>query len=317
MMLLPVLYLLGGLILLLISADWLTKGAAQIADQLGVSHIFIGLTVVAFGTSAPEIFVTVKGAITGSDNISLGNVMGSNVTNIGLILGFTAVLAPIAINNSIYRKEILPFLFSQGLFFILLMDLNLSFTDGLMMLLALAGILFIYVRRARQGEEEVLDSEEVEEMLKGEKSWAVNLLLILVGLGGLALASEILIHNAMLLALRAGISEFTIAATVIALGTSFPELATCYSASRQGHSELVLGNVIGSNLWNILAALGLSSLFQPVTASRSVYLHDGGIMAGFTLLFVLYLGLRRRIGRISGIIFLAAYVSYVVLLYLR
>ncbi len=307
-----VLALFFGLVFLVVSADRFVLGAAAVARNLGVSSLVIGLTVVGFGTSAPEMLVSALAAWQGNPGLAVGNALGSNIANIGLVLGGTALLAPIVVRSETLRKELLVLLFVTLGCYLLSLDGVLGMVDGGVMLVALVTILWWMVRAAKQNRQ---DSYSVE--LESEKSsdfgLEVAIFWTLLGLLGLVLSSRLLIWAAVEIAQFFGVSDLVIGLTVVALGTSLPELATSIGAVLKKEDDLAIGNVIGSNLYNLLAVYSLPGIIHPGALEASVLSRDFPWMIGFTIaLFIIGYGFfkRRVLGRLEGGLLVMAFVAY-------
>lgn len=314
--------LVPGLILLVGGGEWLVRGASRLASALGVAPVIIGLSVVAFGTSAPELAVSILSAYRGQSDIAVGNVVGSNIVNILLILGLSAVVAPLAVSLRIIKVEV-PMMIGTAILFVLLgLDGKISRWDGVL----LVAIFFVYLvwmgRTARQEPGLEAELEEVEEMAKpptGVKGYLKIVALILFGLGGLVIGSEWLIQGAVAMARAFGVSELVIGLTIVAVGTSLPELATSVIASLRGERDISVGNVVGSNIFNILSVLGFSGLVvsEGVQVARSVLYFDAPVMIAVSLACfpVFFNGF--RILRWEGAVFVLYYIAYTVYLILQ
>lgn len=304
-----VLLLLLGLALILFGSDWLVDGSSAIARRLKVSEFVIGLTVVGFGTSCPELVVSLTGAIKGCADISIGNVVGSNILNTILILGLTAVILPIAITDA-NRKYDLPIMLGVTIFFILLcLKGTLNFVDGIIFLTLFAAYLIWSFKNGSAAEE------------AGEKK-EMNLFLaiaaVIAGLAGLAFGGKLFVDNAVVIAGKLGVSQKFIAVTLLAGGTSLPELATCVAAAIKKKGQLALGNIIGSNIFNILLILGCSALVKPLGTPGMSYVDLGVLLLSALLLFISgYSGDKSKVTRTDGIIMLACEVAYVVFLFVK
>lgn len=279
-MLIALLSLIGGVGLLVFGAEGLVRGASSLARRLGLSPLLIGLTVVAYGTSAPELVVSLQAAIGGNADIAIGNVVGSNIANIGLILGVTALLRPIAVQRQLVRIDIPVMIGVTVLLVGLLWNDLLTRLEGVILLLGVGA----YTTMTVWGASEAAPSAGTE---TGEVDVSSGTLArdLLFGGGGLLLlvaGARVLVSGAVAIAEAAGVSTTVIGLTVVALGTSLPELATSVVASLRGQSDLVLGNVVGSNIFNILGILGVTASIQPLDASGLTGL-DGGVMLGFAL----------------------------------
>ncbi|OYT74739.1 MAG: sodium:calcium antiporter [Armatimonadetes bacterium JP3_11] len=308
-----------GLLLLIGGGEWLVRGASRLASLLGVPPVVIGLSVVAFGTSAPELAVSILAAYRGQPDIAVGNVVGSNIVNILLILGLSAVVAPLAVSVRLIKIEVPLMIGTALLFFVLGYDGKLTRADGLL----LVGIFIAYlVWMTRTARSEPILEEELEEVgAIPRNGWTYFKLigLIIVGLVGLVLGSEWLIQGAVAAARAIGVSELVIGLTVVAVGTSLPELATSVIASMRGERDISVGNVVGSNIFNILSVLGFSSLVAPdgLTVAPAVTRFDALVMIGVSLACfpVFFNGF--EIKRWEGALFVGYYIAYTVYLILN
>ena len=293
------------------------SGAAATANNLGASKILIGLTVVSIGTSAPEILVALAAAIEGTSILAVGNAIGSNIANIGLVLGVTAMVAPLPFSASVLKVE-LPWLIGVTLLALwCLHDLHLGVVDGLLLLAGLSLIIHRLVRSQRRKPEL---PEAIQEELEGLEGMPMGraLVYLIVGLAVLLAAAQTLVWAATEVAEYLGVSELIIGLTVIAIGTSLPELAATLAAAIKGHPDIAIGNVVGSNILNIVAVLAVPALITPVGLEIHVLWRDYGMMAALTLLLVLFaygFGSRPIITRFEGYVMALAWVGYNVLLY--
>ena len=314
---LPVLALIFGFIALVGSADRFVAGAAATARHLGVSRILIGLTVVSIGTSAPEILVALAAAMEGASALAVGNAIGSNIANIGLVLAVTAMVAPLPFAASVLKVE-LPWLIGVTLLALYcLYDLKLGQLDGVLLLLGLWAIMYHLMRSQRRPDgladtiKEELD--EIEEMPLGRAFLCLG-----AGLAVLLTSAWVLVWAATEIARLLGVSELVIGLTVVAVGTSLPELAATLSAALKGHTDIAIGNVVGSNILNILAVLAVPALVNPIAIEAHVLWRDYGMMAALTLLLVLFaygIGSKPRITRFEGCVMALAWIGYMTLLY--
>jgi len=311
------LYLAGGLVLTILAADWLVDGASSIAKRLDVSDLVIGLTIVALGTSTPELAINIFSAIEGSTGLAIGNVLGSNIANILLILGAAALYAPLAITKNTTWKEIPFSLLAVVVLGIMANDVLIdpqleknfiSRNDGLVMLLFLA-IFLVYTFEIAKSDKGSSDTEEVSMM-----SLPKSIFLTLVGIAGLFVGGKLLVEGAIGLAQMVGISERVIGLTIVAIGTSLPELAAAVAAARKGKTDMAVGNVIGSNIFNIFLILGVTSSIKPLEFGAGPLNHDILLTLGATaLLFVAtFFYSPRRIDKREGWVFLALYVIYLI-----
>ncbi|MCB9799106.1 calcium/sodium antiporter [Candidatus Nomurabacteria bacterium] len=312
-MLLPIIFLASGIFILITGAEALVRGAASGAAKLGVSSIVIGLTVVSFGTSAPELFVNILSALKGSTELAVANIVGSNMANILLILGIGAIIAPLSVKRGTTFREIPFALLAIGLVAILGNDLwldgetslanVLSRTDGIAFIAFF--VIFLYYT---YGLSKVSGEEDKVETY----SWNTSFLLFIIGLIGLGLGGKLIVDNAIILAQLVGMSEALVGLTIIAVGTSLPELATTIVAVRKGHTDIAIGNAVGSNIFNVFWILGLTSLIKPLhfdIESNTDVLFT--IFATFLLFLFLVVGKKHRLSRIHGAIFVVVYFCYI------
>lgn len=316
-MLLAVLAVVGGLVLLAISADRFIGGAAALARHFGLSPLLIGMVIIGFGTSAPELVVSTMAALDGKPALALGNAYGSNIANIGLILGCAALLKPITVGSSVLRKELPALTLVTALAAWLIWDLRVSRADAWVLLGVFALLVAWALRTGLQGRgngyTESLQQEYLSEAMGPGRAAAETL----VGLLVLLVSSRLLVWGAVTIAEALGVSELIIGLTVVAVGTSLPELASAVAAIRKGEDDLVLGNVLGSNLFNTLAVVGLAGAVMPFSVDSDLLSRDLPLMAAMTLsLFAFGYRLRAvaRINRIEGGLLLAAYAGYVLVL---
>ncbi|MEC7377704.1 MAG: calcium/sodium antiporter [Pseudomonadota bacterium] len=307
--------IIAGLVLLVWSADKFVEGSATTANHFGMPPLLIGMVVVGFGTSAPEMAVSALAATQGNPGLALGNAYGSNITNIALILGITALMAPVAVHSQVMRKELPILMLVTAFAGWQLWDGALSRMDAIGLMVVFAGLLgwSIYqgMRQPRDALAEDMAGEIHAMPLKKALLWlGLGLLLLIV-------SSRILVWGAVDLATAFGISDLVIGLTIVAVGTSLPELASSIIAARKGEHDLALGNILGSNLFNTLAVVGIAGMIAPMTVAPEVLTRDLPVMAALTLaLFVLGYGFRGpgRITRFEGGALLLAFVAYTVYL---
>lgn len=310
----------GGFVLLTWSADRFVSGASGIAFNLRVSPLIIGLTIVSLGTSAPEILVSVVAAMQGNAGLAIGNAIGSNIINTGLILGITAVIVPLGVHSSIIRRELPVMLLVMVVAFLLLLDGTLGRIDAVIMLTGMAAILYWVVHIARRAHTQGADpisgefADEIPTDMPMGRSvfWLVVAGLVLIG------SSRMLVWGAVSVAHSLGVSDLVIGLTIVALGTSLPELAASVASAFKKQHDIALGNIIGSNIFNILAVLGLPGLIDPGPVDAAVLTRDFPVMLGLALLlFVMAYGWRGpgRINRFEGAFLLTAFCGYQTLLY--
>ena len=286
------------------AASLLVRGASALALRFGLSPLVVGLTVVAFGTSAPELVVSVQAALAGADGIAVGNVVGSNIANVGLVLGLAVLVRPIVSDASVLRRDLPVLLGATLLGAVLLSDREVSRTEGALLVLGLVAYIAWSVREARRQRDAATDFAAPT-----GSPWRDTLYVVL-GLVGLVVGADVFVGGAVGLAEAAGVSNAVIGLTVVALGTSMPELATSLVAAARGESEIAVGNVVGSNLFNVLGILGLSSLVSPLVAPGLEFV-DVAVMAALALVLVPMMWSGRRLVRIEGGVLVASYVGYV------
>lgn len=302
-----------GLPVLLWSAGKFVDGAASIANHFGVSPLLIGMLIIGFGTSAPEIIVSIFAALKGSAGIALGNAYGSNIANIMLILGLTALISPIAVRSDIIKKE-LPILLGITFFAVWqVLDGTVSSDDAFSLLGLFVLLISWSIWHGMQGDKDVLAEEYSDEINATEGTVKTHLIWLITGLLLLVASSRMLVWGAVEVATFFGVSDTIIGLTVIAIGTSLPELASSLIAVRKGEHDLALGNVIGSNMFNTLAVVGIAGTIQPMSVAADFLYRDVLVMVVATIaLFLFCIGIKRqgRLNRLEGAAFLAAYIAY-------
>jgi cation:H+ antiporter len=313
-MALAVLSLVLGLVLLAWSAGRFVEGAAFSARYLGVPPLLVGMVVVGFGTSAPELVVSAMVALQGKSGLALGNAYGSNIANIGLVLGLTAVVSPVAVRSGVLRRELPLLVAATALAVALLWDRDLSRWDAAVLLTVFGAVMAWTVREGLRQPSDPLAGEVAEELATRPPSPRRAAFWLLTGLVVLAGSSRLLVWAAVYLARELGLSDLVIGLTVVAVGTSLPELASAMVAARRGEPDLAVGNVVGSNLFNTLAVVGIAGAIHPAPVPAEVIARDMAVMAGLTVsLFGLGYGLRGhgRINRVEGLALCAVYAAYV------
>lgn len=300
---------LGGLFF---GGNWLVRGASNLALSFGVSILMIALTFVAIGTSMPELLVSVQAALAGKSDLAIGNVIGSNIANIGLILGATGLIAPLGVQAILLRREI-PIMILLSIFtFLLTLDGQIGREDGIILLLAFTAFNVIFYRLAKQEQvprEQLL--AELDEMPKSKLSRAQEFGYLVAGIFALVLGSRLMVEGAVNVARMIGISELVIAITLVAFGTSLPELAASLSAAFHHQTDLAIGNIVGSNIANLLLILGVTAFLQPIAVNRAEVLFEFIVMIGFAVLLLPFLR-RQRLSRRSSALFLGAYIAFVI-----
>ena len=310
MLWLSVLELIGGFALLAISAHWLIAGASALALQVGLSASVIGLTVIAYGTSLPEMTVSTVSAISGNPEIALGNVIGSNIANIGLIIGLTALFRPLPVERAFLRRDFPILAVVTGVLIYFLADGSISRLEGAILFLAgIAYTVFLVVSTRGKADEGAVPAEA--EQIDASMSRPKQIALIVLGLGGLIGGGRLGVMGAVDLAGAFGMSERVIGLTVVAVGTSLPELAASLMAAWRRQSGMALGNILGSNIFNIIFVLGVSALIHAITVPGGRALQiDLGTMVAITVLFGLFMLTRRRISRLEGVLLILGYAAY-------
>ena len=298
--------IIAGLFLLALGGEALVRGAVWLALRLNVSPLLIGLTVVAWGTSTPELIVSVNASMSGNDGIAVGNVVGSNIVNILLILGLAAVISPMTLPKRAIGRDALFALVAAGLFaFIALRQPVFGFDEGVVFLVVLLGMgLFAYAQ-----ERAVVEDVANEPPLR--HSMVVDILLLATGLGLLAVGADMLVEGSVSVARDFGLSETVIGLTLVAVGTGLPELATTVVAAFRGRAGISVGNIMGSNIYNILAILGVTALVAPLKIDPKIVAVDMWVMIGATLVLFVPLLFGNRVGRLYGLLLIGGYVTYV------
>ncbi|MDB3905140.1 sodium:calcium antiporter [Crocinitomicaceae bacterium] len=297
------LLLIVGIALLVVGGDFLVKSAVGLANKFNLSPLLIGITIVSFGTSAPELIVSIQATLEGSPGIAIGNIIGSNIANVGLVLGLTVSLRPVIINRKKYFTSWLIMFISSLMFYGFSLDGEIGEVEGLFFLTGL--LAFITISISSLSKERGADENRIT------MHPLMILLFFLLGALGLYFGSELLIANAVKIAYSIGVSEFIIGATVVALGTSLPELATSLIASFRGQNSISIGNLLGSNVFNIFAVIGITSLVQPIPVDFFLLYVDIPVMIGIVIMLGLFMFIGKKIGVIEGIALITAYVIYI------
>ena len=311
-MLLPIAAIIVGLLLLIWSADRFVDGAAATARHFGMPQLLIGIVIIGFGTSAPEMIVSALSALNGNPGIALGNAYGSNITNIGLILGLTALVLPLAVNSQVLKQELPVLIFVTALSAFLIMDGDVLRLDAWILL----GIFFIYmgwtIWTGLSNRDDSLVHDVKEELQEQEyMSLAKALMWVVIGLALLMGSSQLLVWGVVEIAHYFGVSDLVVGLTIVAVGTSLPELASSIAAARKNEVDLAVGNIIGSNLFNTLAVVGLAGAIAPMQIEQEVFTRDMPVMSVLTVLLLVFgFGKKGQINRIKGLILLLAYIGY-------
>lgn len=301
------LLLILGIVVLLLGGECLVRSAVGLNMKFKLSPLLIGTTVVSFGTSAPELIVSINAVLDGNSQIAVGNVIGSNVANIGLVLGITVLFRTVLISRSKYLWSWSLMLFASLIFLIFSLDFEISQIEGILLIIGLIVFIFLSIRREYKS-----DKHDYIEGVNHKKISSLSIFVYFI-LGGLGLwyGSELLVDNAIVIAQNIGVSDFIIAISVVALGTSLPELVTSIIAMSKGENSISIGNLIGSNIFNIFAVLGVSSMLNPLMIDGFLIQIDIPIMIGFAVMVGLFMFLGKRMGPIEGIALLSAYIAYI------
>jgi cation:H+ antiporter len=314
-MTLYLLAIIAGFALLVWSADKFVEGAAATAKHLGMPTLLIGILIVGFGTSAPEMVVSAIAAYEGNPALALGNALGSNIVNIALILGVTALVAPIAVHSKIVKKEIPLLILIVLIAGYLLLDGNLTFIEGILLLIGFFSLIGWSIYAAIKGKGDVLEGELESELQEHAMSLKLGIIWLIVGLVLLIASSRILVWGAVGVAHEFGVSDLIIGLTIVALGTSLPELAASVIAARKGEHDIAIGNVVGSNMFNLLAVIGIATVINPMNSiAPEVLYRDWIIMFVLTIALLAmaygFKGKDGRINRVEGAILVLCYVAY-------
>lgn len=306
--LLQFLLLVVGFVMLMKGADWFVDGASKIADKFGIPHLVIGLTIVAFGTSAPEAAVSISAALKGSVDLAVSNVLGSNILNVLVILGLASIIYPLAVKPSCVKIDI-PFVFGISLLMLLLgvMDGELGRIDGIIFWILLVIDIVYMIKMAMKGQG---DMEEVAEADANDTVWK---LLALIVIGGVLIVwgSDVTVNAATAIAQRFGMSERLIGLTIVAFGTSLPELVTSCVAAKKKETDIAVGNIVGSNLFNILFVLGTTAVITPI-AYESAFIFDNIVAILVMAVLWLFVFKNKKLNRTGGILMLVMYAAYFV-----
>jgi len=302
-------FLVLGLVALFIGAEGLIRGSSALALKIGITPLVVGLTVVAFGTSTPELVVSLKAALIGNSSISLGNIVGSNIANIALILGISAIIRPLDVHANIIRREIPIMIGISILLVLLLIDGELGLVDGIIFVLGIVIYTIVNITMARKEKNAEVD-KEFKEGLKTGLGVPVSIIMIAGGLGLMILGANLFVNSSIAVAKAIGVSDAIIGLTIVAVGTSLPELITSVVAAYKNESDIAIGNVVGSNIFNILGILGITALIISVSSSGINYIDFGAML--FAALILLPLSKTGfRITRLEGLFLVLGYAAYI------
>ena len=293
--------LILGLVFLIFGGDLLVRSAVSFAEKFGVSSFLIGVTVVSFGTSVPELMVSIQAAMDQAADIAIGNVLGSNIANIALVLGVSVVIRPLSITTNTYKLSWWVMLISSLLFILFLLDNVITKMEGLLLIAGLFFFIIFSIKRNIPNEESIISKINIQ----------TGILFFVLGAIGLYFGSELFVESAISIASFFDVPKFVIGITVVALGTSLPELVTSIVALMKGQNNISLGNLIGSNIFNVFAVLGITSLIQELGTSSILLFLDFGVMLAVILVFGYQLFIRKKISRTAGFILLSGYFSYI------
>lgn len=320
-MLISALTVLVGLVLLIWSSDKFIDGAASIARIMGISPLIVGMLIIGLGTSAPEMLVSAAAALQGNPALGIGNAIGSNITNITLVLGFTAFFYVLPVHSQLLKQELPLVLASAVLAWVLMLDNYFSRIDAIILLIALTFVLswmILSVRKQAKNNDPLID-ETIEE-LPDKMPLKASILWTIIGLVLLLISSKMLVWGASNIATQLGISDLVIGLTIVAIGTSLPELAATLSSAKKGETDLAVGNIVGSNLFNTLAVLAIPGMIQPLTLPADVLSRDMPIMLVLTVALLVFSigcfkGSRYKITRAKGLILIVSFIAYEILIF--
>ena len=301
--------LLVGFVLLIKGADFFVDGASSIAGKLKVPSLIIGLTVVSMGTSMPEAAVSISASLTGSNSISLGNVIGSNIFNLLMVVGVSSLILPIATDKDILKRDMpINIGITVALLVMLLIGGELSRIDSAILLVILAGYMFLLIRSALKN--------RIEDEAPKVYSWLKSIILSVVGVAAIIFGGNLVVESAKTIALNLGMGETLVGLTIVAIGTSLPELVTSIVAAKKGDSGIAMGNVVGSCIFNILFILGMAGVISPMTADAAFFV-DTGILIGICLLMLLFAFTKKKTDRVEGGICVLIYIGYTAYIIMR
>ena len=308
-----IILLIVGLIGLFFGGNWLVRGASNLALSFGVSILIIALTFVAIGTSMPELLVSAQAALAGKSDLAIGNVVGSNIANIGLILGATSLIAPLSVKAVLLRREIPIMIFFTIFAYILTLDGEIGRVDGVILLFSFAGfnmMLYFLANKEQHARNRLLadfDDEPAPESLGRGREF----FFLIVGIVALVLGSRMMVEGAVNLARLLGVSELIVAITLVAFGTSLPELAASLSAAFHKETDLAIGNIVGSNIANLLLILGVTALLQPIAVNRADIQFEFVVMIAFAIMLIPFMR-HHKLGRRQSAVFLGAYIAFII-----
>lgn len=306
------LWLILGLVALVLGGEFLVRGAVSIALKAKISPLVVGMTIVSFGTSAPELLVSLSAVLDGYPDVSVGAVVGSNISNLALVLGITVLIFPIVVNRDSLRIDWPLMIFSTFLFYFFALNGTIEWWEGIVFISILLLFSFWLIRRSRKEGVQLAAESEAEELNTGNPVYK-DLVFLSLGMAALYFGAEWLIDSVVTIASNQGVSEKLISVTVVAFGTSLPELVTSAMAAIRKETDISIGNLIGSNIFNILAILGVTSIVRPVRVSDAINQFDMFFLLGISLLILPMMLFGRKIGRLKGLFLIVFYIFYVYL----
>lgn len=308
-MLLAVILFFAGLLLLYFGAEYMVTGSSRFALSFGIRPLVIGMTVVALATSMPEMMVSLTAVLKGTSDIAAGNIIGSNIANVGLILGAAALLAPMQVERNTLKKDIPIMLVASVMLYLLTLDGMLGAVDGILLVVGLAAFIFYCVATGRHAEQ--VDTIDEKTVFEEKRHRNRDLVLILIGIIGLGVGAELMVRSAITIARAVGLSDMIIGITIVALGTSLPELAASMMGAWKGEMDLSVGNVIGSNIFNLLFVLGICAIVRPIPIEPASLRFELPVMLLFSFVLLPLIGRRMRLGRTEGGVLLLAYLVFI------
>ncbi|MBL4751149.1 MAG: calcium/sodium antiporter [Amylibacter sp.] len=308
------LYVTCGFVILLIAGDVLVRGAVGLSLKLGIPALIVSLTIVAFGTSAPELLISIKAALDNASGLAMGNIVGSNIANVLLVLGLPALLFGISTKDASCKQNYIYMILATVVFISMGLMGPFTYVNGILMLSMLAVILFQAYRHAKQSRAALLAA--TEDVPQTDGKWWKIIIMLAIGVVGLPFGANLLVEGAVNIAQRAGIDEAIIGLTMVAIGTSLPELATTVMAAYRKEADVAIGNVIGSNIFNLLGVIGVTSLIATLPVSQAFVSFDFWVMLASSLVLLPFIWFKIDLGKLWGILFLAVYTGYICLLFI-
>ena len=305
-----IVWLLLSFVILYYGAEGLVFGASSLAKRLGISALVIGLTIVSIGTSMPELLVSIKAAMNGQSAISIGNALGSNLFNFGIILGLSAIIYPLLAKKQLLKFDVPVMILTSVLFLLLFLDSKISRIEAILMVILFLSYTTYLLVSSKRKQKSNPDTDKDDD-IKLTKHWALDIVFIVVGLVALVFGSDLLVVNAIIIAERLGMSEAMIGLTIVAAGTSMPELATSAVAAFKKRTDIAIGNIVGSNIFNILLILGVAGIIQPISTPDINYI-DALVVVALGVLLWLFMKMSASIRRWQGVVFIVLYVLYII-----